>query len=67
MGKRRNRVSGADVHNDLIVATIQCSDETTLREQFGTTRSELERFKAWVIANKNQMTTIQNRVVYLFN
>jgi len=33
------RVCGADVHNDLIVATIQSSDETTLRERFGTTRS----------------------------
>jgi transposase len=66
MGKRRNRVCGADVHNDLIVATIQCSDETTLREQFGTTRSELERFRGWLIANKCEQVAFEATGVYWF-
>jgi len=66
MGKRRNRVCGADVHNNLIVATIQCSDETTLREEFGTNRSELERFKAWVIANNCEQVAFEATGVYWF-
>jgi transposase len=66
MGRRRNRVCEADVHNDLIVATIQSSDETTLREQFGTTRSELERFKAWVIANNCEQVAFEATGVYWF-
>lgn len=66
MGRRRNRVCGADVHNELIVATIQCSDETILREQFGTTRSELERFKAWVIANNCEQVAFEATGAYWF-
>ena len=45
MSKRRNRVCGADVHKDLIVATIVGADETEIQAKFGTIRSELERFK----------------------
>jgi hypothetical protein len=37
MGKRRNRVCGADVHKDIIVATILSADDTELQEKFGTT------------------------------
>ena len=66
MGKRRNRVCGADVHKDLIVATIQCSDETTLIERFGTTRDELERFKDWLIANACEQVAFEATGVYWF-
>jgi transposase len=66
MGKRRNRVCGADIHNELIVATIQCSDETTLREEFGTTRSELERFKAWVVSNGCEQVAFEATGAYWF-
>jgi len=66
MGKRRNRVCGADIHNELIVATIQCSDDTTLREEFGTTRSELERFKAWVISNGCEQVAFEATGAYWF-
>jgi transposase len=66
MGKRRNRVCGADVHKDLIVATIQSSDETTLRERFGTTRDELERFKDWLIANDCEQVAFEATGVYWF-
>jgi transposase len=67
MGKRRNRVCGADVHNDLIVATIECSDETTLRERFGTNRNELERFKDWLIANNCEQVAFEATGVYWFS
>lgn len=66
MGKRRNRVCGADIHNELIVATIQCSDETNLREEFGTTRSELERFKAWVVSNGCEQVAFEATGAYWF-
>jgi transposase len=66
MGKRRNRVCGADIHNELIVATIQCSDDTTLREKFGTTRSELERFKAWVVSNGCEQVAFEATGAYWF-
>ena len=66
MGKRRNRVCGADVHKDLIVATIQCSDETTLREQFGTTRDELERFRDWLIINNCEQVAFEATGAYWF-
>jgi transposase len=67
MGKRRNRVCGADVHKDLIVATIECSDETTLRERFGTNRNELERFKDWLIANNCEQVAFEATGVYWFS
>ena len=41
MGKRKNRVCGADVHKDIIVATILNSDDTEFREKLGTTTVEL--------------------------
>jgi transposase len=66
MGKRRNRVCGADVHKDLIVATIKCSDETTLREQFGTTRDELERFRDWLIINNCEQVAFEATGAYWF-
>jgi transposase len=66
MGKRRNRVCGADVHKDLIVATIQCSDETTLREQFGTTQDELERFRDWLIINNCEQVAFEATGAYWF-
>lgn len=66
MGKRRDRVCGADIHNELIVATIQCSDDTSLREEFGTTRKELERFKGWVLANGCEQVAFEATGAYWF-
>ena len=66
MSKRRNRVCGADVHKDLIVATIQCSDETMLREKFGTTHSELERFRDWLIAYNCEQVAFEATGAYWF-
>ena len=45
MGKHKDRVCGADVHKDLIVATITGRDETKISASFGTSPPELERFK----------------------
>ena len=44
MKKRKDRVCGADVHKDLIVATITGDDVPPIQENFGTTKAELERF-----------------------
>lgn len=66
MGKRRNRVCGADIHSDLIVATIECSDDTILRERFGTTQSELQRFKDWIISNDCEQVAFEATGVYWF-
>jgi len=41
MKKRRDRVCGADVHKDLIVATITGDEILPIRKNFGTTKSEL--------------------------
>ena len=51
MGKRKNRVCGADVHKDIIVATILNSDNTEFQGKFGTTSMELGRFRDWLIAH----------------
>jgi len=66
MGKRRNRVCGADVHKDLIVAAIQSPDEPILSEKFGTTCSELERFRVWLIANNCEQVAFEATGVYWF-
>jgi transposase len=66
MGKRRNRVCGADVHKDLIVATIQSADGTEFQEKFGTTYSELERFRDWLIANNCEQVAFEATGVYWF-
>ena len=66
MGKRRNRVCGADVHKDLIVTTIQSADGTEFQEKFGTTYSELEGFRDWVIANNCEQVAFEATGVYWF-
>jgi len=64
MSKRRDRVCGADVHRDLIVATTYGEDETPIREHFGTTHAELERFRDWLIANNCQRVAFEATGVY---
>ena len=66
MGKRKNRVCGADVHKDIIVATTQDSDDTEFQEKFGTTYSELERFRDWLIANNCEQVAFEATGVYWF-
>jgi transposase len=64
MGKHRDRVCGADVHKDLIVARIAGRDETEIEASFGTTQSELERFKKWLIANNCEQVAFEATGVY---
>jgi transposase len=64
MGKRRDRVCGADVHKDLIVATIISDDETSIQEKFGTTCTELERFKDWLVSNRCEQVAFEATGVY---
>lgn len=66
MGKRRNRVCGADVHKDLIVATIQSADGTEFQEKFGTTSTELEKFRDWLIAHNCEQVAFEATGVYWF-
>jgi len=64
MKKRRERVCGADVHKDLIVATITGDEVPPIRENFGTTKSELKRFRNWLISNKCEQVAFEATGVY---
>jgi len=64
MKKRRDRVCGADVHKDLIVATITGDDVLPIQENFGTTKAELKRFRNWLVANKCEQVAFEATGVY---
>ena len=64
MNKRRDRVCGADVHKDLIVATITGDDVLPIQENFGTTKAELKRFRNWLVANKCEQVAFEATGVY---
>jgi transposase len=64
MKRRRDRVCGADVHKDLIVATIADDDVLPIRENFGTTKAELKRFRNWLVANKCEQVAFEATGVY---
>ena len=66
MGKRKNRVCGADVHKDIIVATILNSDNTEFQGKFGTTSMELGRFRDWLIAHNCEQVAFEATGVYWF-
>jgi transposase len=64
MKRRKDRVCGADVHKDLIVATIADDDALPIRENFGTTKAELKRFRNWLVANKCEQVAFEATGVY---
>jgi transposase len=64
MKRRRDRVCGADVHKDLIVATITGDDVLPIRENFGTIKAELKRFRNWLVANKCEQVAFEATGVY---
>ena len=64
MSKRRNRVCGADIHKDLIVATIRDDTQSLFQEEFGTTQSELKRFRDWLLANKCKQVAFEATGIY---
>ena len=59
MVQRRNRVCGADVHKDLIVATIQSSDGSELQEKLGTTSTKLEKLRDWLLPNNCEQVALK--------
>ena len=66
MGKRKNSVCGADVNKDIIVATIQNSDDTEFQEKFDTTSIERERFRDRLIAHNCEQVAFEATGVYWF-
>ena len=64
MNKRRDRVCGADVHKDLIVATITGDDVLPIQKNFGTTKAELKKFRNWLVANKCEQVAFEATGVY---
>jgi transposase len=41
------------------VATITGDDVPPIQENFGTTKSELERFRSWLVANKCEQVAFE--------
>ena len=64
MSKRRNKVCGADVHRDLIVATIRDDDNLLFQNEFGTTQAELKRFRDWLVVNNCEQVAFEATGVY---
>ena len=64
MNKRRDRVCGADVHKDLIVATVVSDGSMPIQSKFGTTKSELKRFRDWLHSNKCDQVAFEATGVY---
>jgi transposase len=67
MRNQRNRVCGADVHRDLIVAKIQDDDNPLFQEKFGTTHDELNRFRDWLLANSCEQVALEATGIYWFS
>ena len=64
MGKQRNKACGADIHKNTIVATILSLAGTKNQAEFGTTLSELLRFKAWLIDNGCEVVAMESTGTY---
>ena len=64
MGKQRDIACGADIHKNTIVATILSLTGTKNQAKFGTTLSELLRFKAWLIDNGCDVVAMESTGTY---
>jgi len=64
MWKQRNKACGADIHKNTIVATILSLAGTKNQAEFGTTLSELLRFKAWLIDNGCEVVAMESTGTY---
>ena len=51
MAETRDKVCGADIHKQFLIATIISRDGTRLQERFGTDSDNLLKVRDWVIAN----------------
>ena len=64
MGKQRDKACGAEIHKNTIVATILSLAGTKNQSGFGTTLSELLRFKAWLIDNDCDVVAMESTGTY---
>ena len=64
MGKQRDKACGADIHKNTIVATILSLAGTKNQAEFGTTISELLRFKAWLTDNCCDEVAMESTGIY---
>ena len=64
MGKQRDKACGADIHKNTIVATILSLAGIKSQAEFGTTLSELFRFKAWLIDNDCDVVAMESTGTY---
>jgi len=64
MGKQRDKACGADIHKNTIVATILSLAGTKNQAEFGTTLSELLRFKAWLTDNCCDVVAMESTGIY---
>ena len=64
MGKQRDKACGADIHKNTIVATILSLAGIKSQAEFGTTLSELLRFKAWLIDNDCDVVAMESTGIY---
>jgi transposase len=64
MGKQRDKSCGADIHKNTIVATILSLAGTKNQAEFGTTLSELLRFKAWLIDDRCEVVAMESTGTY---
>ena len=64
MGKQRDKACGADIHKKTIVATILSLAGIKSQAEFGTTLSELLRFKAWLIDNDCDVVAMESTGIY---
>lgn len=64
MGKQRDIACGADIHKNTIVATILSLAGTKNQAKFGTTLSELLRFKFWLTDNGCDVVAMESTGTY---
>ena len=64
LGTQRDKACGADIHKNAIVDTILSLAGTKNRSEFGTTLSELLRFKAWLIDNDRDVMAMESTGTY---
>ncbi len=64
MGKQRDIACGADIHKNTIVATILSLAGTKNQAKFGTTLSELLRFKFWLTDNGCDVVAMESNGTY---
>jgi len=60
MLRPKDKACGADIHKKTVVATILSADGTKVEGEFGTTVSELIRFKEWLKENDCNSVAVES-------